>query len=92
MATFSFNKESISGSCRECGDITHIYMIDEGFLQPVDVNTNFVNGKPLSIEYRYIFISPWEMDRFMIRFMNNIIKKVVLSSSRNKIAYTLSIL
>ncbi|XP_038977365.1 photosystem II reaction center PSB28 protein, chloroplastic [Phoenix dactylifera] len=69
VATFIFEQPSVFDSSGELGDITGFYMIDEeGVLQSVDVNAKFVNGKPATIEAKYIMRNPQEWDRFM-RFM-----------------------
>ncbi|KAG1362488.1 putative Photosystem II reaction center PSB28 protein, chloroplastic [Cocos nucifera] len=69
VATFIFEQPSVFDSSSELGDITGFYMIDEeGVLQSVDVSAKFVNGKPSTIEAKYIMRNPREWDRFM-RFM-----------------------
>ena len=53
----------------ESGDITGMYLVDdEGEMMTVDVNARFVNGKPKSIEARYVMKTADEWERFM-RFM-----------------------
>lgn len=69
VATFLFDQPSLFDSSGELGDITGFYMIDEeGTIQSVDVNAKFVNGKPATIEAKYVMRNPREWDRFM-RFM-----------------------
>eukprot|EP01026_Neomeris_dumetosa_P021943 TRINITY_DN1907_c0_g1_i5.p1 TRINITY_DN1907_c0_g1~~TRINITY_DN1907_c0_g1_i5.p1 ORF type:complete len:159 (-),score=14.67 TRINITY_DN1907_c0_g1_i5:18-494(-) len=68
-ATFIFQEPSVFQNSGESGDITGLYMVDEeGFLQTVQVQAKFVNGKPDRIECRYVMRSAFEWDRFM-RFM-----------------------
>lgn len=69
VATFTFDEPSVFDSSSELGDITGFFMIDdEGVIQSVDVSAKFVNGKPSTIEAKYVMRSPREWDRFM-RFM-----------------------
>ncbi|XP_039143341.1 photosystem II reaction center PSB28 protein, chloroplastic [Dioscorea cayenensis subsp. rotundata] len=69
VATFVFDEPSVFDSSSELGDITGFYMIDEeGTIQSTDVNAKFVNGKPATLEAKYIMRTPKEWDRFM-RFM-----------------------
>ncbi|XP_078167394.1 photosystem II reaction center PSB28 protein isoform X2 [Carex rostrata] len=69
VAIFTFDEPSLFDSSGELGDITGFYMIDdEGVIQSVDVSAKFVNGKPSTIEAKYIMRTPREWDRFM-RFM-----------------------
>ncbi|CAK7349506.1 unnamed protein product [Dovyalis caffra] len=69
MAIFTFDQPSVFDSSAEVGDITGFYMIDEeGVLQSVDVSAKFVNGKPATIEAKYVMRTPRDWDRFM-RFM-----------------------
>ena len=70
IATFKFQNPNVfDASTAKEGEITGLYMIDEeGELTTSDVNANFSNGKPQSIEATYVMISPEQWDRFM-RFM-----------------------
>ncbi|KAJ3679990.1 hypothetical protein LUZ60_016268 [Juncus effusus] len=69
VATFTFSEPSVFDSSRELGDITGFYMIDdEGTIQSVDVSAKFVNGKPSTVEAKYVMRTPKDWDRFM-RFM-----------------------
>mmetsp|Transcript_26461 Transcript_26461/g.58013 ORF Transcript_26461/g.58013 Transcript_26461/m.58013 type:complete len:148 (+) Transcript_26461:49-492(+) len=69
-ATFKFaNPNVFDASTTAQGDITGMFLIDdEGEMTTNDVNANFVNGKPQSIESMIVMQSPGEWDRFM-RFM-----------------------
>mmetsp|Transcript_28591 Transcript_28591/g.51678 ORF Transcript_28591/g.51678 Transcript_28591/m.51678 type:complete len:153 (+) Transcript_28591:111-569(+) len=69
-ATFQFSNPNVfDASTASFGDVTGMYLIDEeGEMSTSDVNANFVNGKPQSIECLYVMTSPDEWDRFM-RFM-----------------------
>merc|ERR1719491_2889585 len=70
IATFKFQNPNVfDASTAAAGEITGLYMIDdEGEFSTSDVNANFSNGKPQSIEATYVMISPEQWDRFM-RFM-----------------------
>jgi photosystem II protein len=70
VATFAFNNPNVfDASTASEGEVTGMYMVDdEGELSTSDVNANFANGKPQSIESTYVMKSPEEWDRFM-RFM-----------------------
>lgn len=69
-ATFKFaNPNVFDASTASAGEITGLFMVDEeGEMSTNDVNANFVNGKPQSIECLYVMTSPEAWDRFM-RFM-----------------------
>ena len=69
-ATFSFkNPNCFDASTAEAGEVTGMFLIDEeGELSSTDVNASFTNGKPQSIEARYVMNDPTQWDRFM-RFM-----------------------
>lgn len=70
VAFFSFDNPNVfDASTASQGDVTGMFLIDEeGELKTTDVNANFSNGKPQSIESTYVMKSPEEWDRFM-RFM-----------------------
>merc|ERR1712071_78306 len=69
-ATFNFNNPNVfDASTASAGEITGLFLVDdEGELSTTDVNANFVNGKPQSIECLLVMTTPEEWDRFM-RFM-----------------------
>ena len=69
-ATFRFaNPNVFDASTASAGEITGMFLIDdEGEMSTTDVNASFVNGKPQSVECRYVMQSPQDWDRFM-RFM-----------------------
>lgn len=68
-ATFMFMNPTVFEADSSLGDITGMYLVDEeGELTTADVNAKFVNGKPNSIECKYVMRSTLEWDRFM-RFM-----------------------
>eukprot|EP01083_Nonionella_stella_P094857 266249_1 len=70
IATFRFaNPNVFDASTSSEGEITGMYLVDEeGEMNTSDVNANFVNGKPQSIDSTLVMKSPAEWDRFM-RFM-----------------------
>jgi photosystem II 13kDa protein len=70
VAFFSFQNPNVfDASTASQGDVTGMFLIDEeGELKTTDVNANFSNGKPQSIESTFVMKSPEEWDRFM-RFM-----------------------
>ena len=70
VAFFSFENPNVfDASTASQGDVTGMFLIDEeGELKTTDVNANFSNGKPQSIESTFVMKSPEEWDRFM-RFM-----------------------
>ena len=54
-ATFVFSNPAIFEASSELGDITGLYMNDEeGTLTTVEVQAKFINGKPSSIEAKYV--------------------------------------
>jgi len=69
-ATFKFKNPNVfDASTASKGDVTGMFLVDEeGELSTNDVNAQFINGKPQSIESLYVMNSPEEWDRFM-RFM-----------------------
>jgi len=69
-ATFFFNNPNVfDASTASSGEITGLFLIDEeGEMSTSDVNANFANGKPQSIECLYVMNTPEKWDRFM-RFM-----------------------
>lgn len=71
IARFLFQNPNVfDASTAAQGEITGLFMQDEeGEISTTDVNANFVNGKPQSIESQYVMNSPAEWDRFM-RFMD----------------------
>ena len=70
VATFAFNNPNVfDASTASEGEVTGMFMVDdEGELSTTDVNANFANGKPQSIESTYVMTSRADWDRFM-RFM-----------------------
>mmetsp|Transcript_1179 Transcript_1179/g.1774 ORF Transcript_1179/g.1774 Transcript_1179/m.1774 type:complete len:151 (-) Transcript_1179:124-576(-) len=70
IATFKFaNPNVFDASTASQGEITGLFLVDEeGEMSTSDVNANFVNGKPQSIDATLVMMSPAEWDRFM-RFM-----------------------
>jgi photosystem II protein len=70
VATFKFaNPNVFDASTASAGEITGLFLVDEeGEMSSNDVNANFVNGKPQTIEATLVMRSPAEWDRFM-RFM-----------------------
>mmetsp|Transcript_29496 Transcript_29496/g.62603 ORF Transcript_29496/g.62603 Transcript_29496/m.62603 type:complete len:150 (+) Transcript_29496:147-596(+) len=70
IATFKFaNPNVFDASTASEGEITGMFLVDEeGEMTTSDVNANFVNGKPTSLESQMVMTSPEEWDRFM-RFM-----------------------
>lgn len=70
VATFVFDQPNVfDASTQAQGEITGMFMEDEeGEISTTEVNANFANGKPQSIESVYVMKSPAEWDRFM-RFM-----------------------
>lgn len=71
VATFMFNNPNcFDASTSSRGEVTGMFLSDEeGEISTTDVNARFANGKPQSIEAKYIMRSPAEWDRFM-RFMD----------------------
>lgn len=71
VATFMFNNPNcFDASTASRGEITGMFLADEeGEISTTDVNAKFANGKPQTIEAKYIMRSPAEWDRFM-RFMD----------------------
>lgn len=69
-ASFSFKNPNVfDASTASEGEITGMFLVDEeGEMTTSDVNANFVNGKPQSIDSLLVMTSPAEWDRFM-RFM-----------------------
>jgi photosystem II protein len=69
-AKFRFaNPNVFDASTAGEGEITGLYLVDdEGEMSTNDVNANFINGKPTSIDSMFVMESPEEWDRFM-RFM-----------------------
>jgi photosystem II 13kDa protein len=69
-ATFRFKNPNVfDASTASRGEVTGMFLVDdEGEMSTTDVNANFVNGKPQSLESVYLMKSPEEWDRFM-RFM-----------------------
>ena len=69
-ATFRFKNPNVfDASTASRGEVTGMFLVDdEGEMSTTDVNANFVNGKPQSLESVYLMTSPEEWDRFM-RFM-----------------------
>mmetsp|Transcript_27010 Transcript_27010/g.39500 ORF Transcript_27010/g.39500 Transcript_27010/m.39500 type:complete len:150 (-) Transcript_27010:115-564(-) len=69
-ATFTFmNPNVFDASTTSQGDVTGMFMVDdEGEMSTMEVNANFVQGKPQSIESVVVMKSAAEWDRFM-RFM-----------------------
>ena len=72
IATFTFDKPNVfDASTSAKGEVTGMFMVDnEGEISTTDVNARFANGKPQSIESKYVMNSPEEWDRFM-RFMES---------------------
>lgn len=70
IAKFKFaNPNVFDASTASQGEITGLFLVDdEGEMSTNDVNANFVNGKPQSIDAQLVMTSPAEWDRFM-RFM-----------------------
>jgi len=85
IASFKFaNPNVFDASTAEAGEITGLYMIDdEGEISTSDVNANFCNGKPQSIEATYVMVSPEQWDRFM-RFMERYAETNGLGFSKAK--------
>ena len=72
IATFNFDNPNVfDASTAAQGDVTGMFMIDdEGEISTTEVNARFANGKPQSIESKYVMNSPEQWDRFM-RFMES---------------------
>ena len=72
IATFTFDAPNVfDASTSAKGEVTGMFMVDkEGEISTTDVNARFSNGKPQSIESKYVMNSPEEWDRFM-RFMES---------------------
>lgn len=72
IATFVFDNPNVfDASTSAKGEVTGMFMVDtEGEISTTDVNARFANGKPQSIESKYVMNSPEEWDRFM-RFMES---------------------
>lgn len=70
IASFYFDNPNVfDASTSASGEVTGMFMVDEeGEISTTDVNARFANGKPQSIESKYVMNSPEEWDRFM-RFM-----------------------
>lgn len=70
IANFRFaNPNVFDASTEGEGEITGMFLVDEeGEMTTNDVNANFVNGKPQSLDCQLVMTSPEEWDRFM-RFM-----------------------
>lgn len=69
-ATFRFKNPNVfDASTASRGEVTGMFLVDdEGEISTTEVNANFVNGKPQTLESVCIMKSPEEWDRFM-RFM-----------------------
>ena len=72
IATFTFDSPNVfDASTAQAGEVTGMFMVDaEGEISTTDVNASFANGKPQSIESKYVMSSPEQWDRFM-RFMES---------------------
>lgn len=76
-----FKNPTVFEVSNDLGEITGMYLIDtEGTVSTVDVNAKFINGKPDSIECKYVMRSPMEWDRFM-RFMERFAEEQGLAFS-----------
>jgi photosystem II protein len=67
VTTFAFNNPNVfDASTASQGDVTGMFMVDdEGELSTTDINANFANCKPQSIESTYVMKTLDEWDRFM---------------------------